>query len=182
MKSNLRHLFSSLIFLFLLGSCVEELDFGQEEELSVTPTYESSLLYIEVPERTINLASGVNFISQNFNFDAFTEEFFAQRALDGVIVYEVENTTSKRLEIQIEFLDAAGNVLDTEPFMIEPYPTELLRKEIAYGDAGRNMSIIRLTSSIRVNATNLGDTESTSEIPNSLITLKSSAKFRLRLK
>ena len=182
MTGNLRHLFSGLIFLLLLVSCVEDLDFGQEDNLEITPTYESSLLYIEVPERIINLSSGINFVSQNFNFDAFAEDLFSERAIDGVIVYEIENTTSKQLEIQVEFLDEAGNVLDTEQFTVQPHPTERLRVEIAYGDAGRSMDIIRSTSSIRVNATNLGDSSSTSEVPNSLVTFKSSAKFRLRIK
>lgn len=107
----------------------------------------------------------------------------AQRALDGVITYEVENTTSKQLNITVEFIDISGNVLDTESFSIDPTPTAILRREIAYGGAyGRSIDIIRNTSGLRVSAENLGDNSSVSNLPDPKIMLRSSAKIRIRLK
>jgi hypothetical protein len=103
--------------------------------------------------------------------------------VDGVITYELENTTSKELEIIFEFLDDSGAVLDTEIFLIDSAPTAVLMREIAYGNAtGRSLDIIRNTSSIRVSARNLGDNTSVSNLPDPMIIFGSSAKFRVRLK
>lgn len=182
MKRALRNLPFVTILVVLFASCVDKQDFDQYDNLGITPSYEASILYIEAPETYINAITGVNVITQNFNFDAFATNIFAERVLDGTITYEVENTTSKDLEITVEFTDDAGNVLDTENFVIPPAPTPVDRREIQYGGTGRSIDIITNTSNFRVTAQNNGDNTSTSGISDAKITLKSSAKFRLRLK
>ncbi|MDV7140267.1 hypothetical protein R3X28_15355 [Maribacter sp. TH_r10] len=181
MKKSGRYLYAVLAAM-LLFSCVEEQDFNQYDDLSVTPTYEASVLYLEVPESAINLLPSGYTYSQDFNFDAFSEDIFADRVLEGVITYNVENTTSKPIEIQIEFLDEAGAVLDTEQFVLPSEPTAVLQREIAYGPSGRSLNIIRNTSSISVTATNNGDNVSTSSQDDPMVTLKSSGKFTVRIK
>jgi len=182
----MKRFLQSVLFIMLLAggltSCTEELDFNQFDDLEATPTYEAGILYLEAPENVINLISGANVFSQNFNFDAFSSDIFADRVLDGTITFIVENTTSKELAITIEFLDDGDNVTDTEVFSIQPAPTAIIQREIAYGDSGRSIDIIKTLSTIRVTATNLGDNTSVSTLENPLITLKSSGKFRLRLK
>ncbi|MBD0850664.1 hypothetical protein [Maribacter arenosus] len=181
MKKLGLYLLTSITSLFLF-SCIEEQDFNQYDDLSVTPIYEASVLYVEVPEYTINEITGPNTYSQNFNFDAFSEDVFADRVLEGVLKYEVENTTSKPLDIEIQFLDEGGTVLDTEQFQLDPEPTGIIVREIAYGPAGRNINIIKNTSSISVTATNNGDNTSTSSQSDPMVTLKSSGKFMVRIK
>lgn len=183
----MRFLRKSLHFLLLLAAvqyaCVDKQNFDQFDDLSVTPTVTSSLVYVESPEDVINNGVGADFYSQDFNFDAFNEDFFAERVLEGSITYEIENTTSKPLEITISFLDDGSNVLDTETFNIDAAPTALLTREIFYGGAtGRSLDIIRNTSGIRVFGRNLGDNTSVSTLPDPKIVLRSSGSFRLRLK
>jgi len=168
--------------LALVFSCLEEQDFNQYDDLNITPTFEASILYVEIPERTINLVNGLNTYSQNFNFDAFAEDIFSERVIEGSLTYEVENTTSKPFEFTVEFYDEANNLLDTEVFQMAAEPTVDLQRQIAYGPAGRSIDIIRNTSSITLSAVNLGDNSSTSSQSNPLATLKSSAKFTVRLK
>lgn len=182
MKGVLRYTLYFLIAVATLSSCIEDQDFGQYDQLEVTPTYEASILYIEAPETMVNDAPTNEVFSQNFNFDAFSSDIFSERVLDGTITYIVENTTSKELTITVEFLDADGNSLDTENFTIEAAPTATLQRDIAYGDTGRSIDIIKNTSSIRVSAANLGDNDSTSDLSEPKIILKSSGKFRVQLK
>ena len=118
MKYIPKYLYKLIMCAAILSSCVDKQDFDQLDNLNVTPTAEASILYVETPERIINQVSGINFYSQTFNFDAFSEEFFADNVLDGVVTYEVENTTSKPLDITFEFLDDAGNSLDSENFTV----------------------------------------------------------------
>lgn len=165
-----------------LSACVEDLDFNQFDDLEATPTYEAGILYLESPESVVNQVNGLDAFSQNFNFDAFSSDIFSERVLDGVITYVVENTTSKELAITIDFLDDADTITDTETFSISPAPTALIQREIAYGPAGRSIDIIKTLSTIRVTARNLGDNSSMSNLPDPMITVKSSGKFRVRLK
>ena len=182
MKRILQIVFVMLLLFCGNISCTEELDFNQFDDLEATPTYEGGILYLEAEEDLINLISGSDVFSQNFNFDAFSSDIFADRVLDGTITFVVENTTSKELAIIVELLDEGDNVTDTEVFSIQPAPTAIIQREIAYGDSGRSIDIIKTLSTIRVTATNLGDNTSVSNLPDPLITLKSSGKFRLRLK
>lgn len=182
MKRTLQTVFLILLLISSVISCSEELDFNQFDDLEATPTYEAGILYLEAQEDLINLNSGTNVFSQNFNFDAFSSDIFAERVLDGTITFVVENTTSKELSIFVELLDDSDTVTDTEVFTIQPAPTAIIQREIAYGDSGRSIDIIKTLSTIRVTATNLGDNTSVSTLPNPLVTLKSSGKFRVRLK
>ena len=185
--NTMRFLKKRLHFLLLMAvvqyACVDKQNFDQFDDLSVTPTVTSSMVYVETPEAVINDAAGIDFYSQDFNFDAFNEDFFAERVLEGSITYEIENTTSKQIEISINFLDEGSSVLDTEIFIIEAAPTAVLTREIFYGGAtGRSLDIIRNTSGIRVFGRNLGDNSSVSTLADPKIVLRSSGSFRLRLK
>ena len=182
MRRSLKFVFSGIFLSASIASCVQDVDTGQVEDLEITPTLEASILYVEASERIINLVTGNTVFSNNFNFDAFSSDIFAERVIEGTVIYVVENTTSKELEITVEFLDEAGNLLDTEFFSVQAAPSSILQREIAYGDSGRSIDIIRNLSSIRVSAINLGDTTSTSSESEPMITLKSSGKFRVRVR
>lgn len=183
MKRLFFHMLSASIFALILFSCTEEQDFSQIEDLSVTPTVASGIFYLESDEETINSAGAFNaFYSQTINFDAFNEEFVAERLLEGVIIYEIENTTSKRLRIDIEFLDDAGNELDRETFSIEADPSGTLTREVVFGPGGESLSILANTSNLRVTGRNLGDATSVSSQPEPKIIVRSAAEFLFRLK
>lgn len=183
MKRSLSHILVAAIFTLTLFSCMEEQDFGQIDDLNVTPTLASGIFYLESDEETINSAGPFNtFYSKTVNFDAFNQEFVAERLLEGVIIYEIENTTSKRLRIDIEFLDESGEPLDRETFSIEPDPSETLIREVFYGPGGESLSILANTSSLRVTGRNLGDATSVSSQPEPRIVVRSGAEFLFRLK
>ncbi len=169
---------ASLVFF----SCTEPVDSAQVEDLSVTPTLEASLLFVEASENVINSSTDTNVFSNEFNFDAFSNELFAERVIDGSITYVITNTTSKDLEIEVEFLDATLNLIDTEFFNIQAAPSTVIKREIFYGPSGRNLDIIRNLTEIRVTAVNLSGTTSTSIENDPLIKLQSSAKFRVRVR
>ncbi len=171
-----------VLMLLVVSSCIEEQNFDQIDDLELLPTVEASILYVEAPERVINLVPSGNFFGQDFNFDGFSSSIFSDRVEDGSITYLVENTTSKDLNITVEFLDENNAVLDTETFPVQAAPSMILEREIVYGPGGRPIDIIRNSSGIRVTAVNLGDDTSVSTLPDPMVTLKSSGKFRVRLR
>lgn len=163
-------------------SCAEEQDFNQFDDLNVTPIVASSLFYLESTEEFINLETATPiFYSHTFNFDPFNEQFVADNLLDGALLYEIENTTSKPLTFSIEYLDEGGNVLDVEVFDVEPEPAPLVTLRVAYGPGGKSLDILRNTSSLRVTAQNLGDNTSTSAASEPKVILRSAAEFRFEL-
>lgn len=183
MKNSLYRGLTATLFFWLIFSCADKQDFNQYDSLQITPVTASSIVYFESPESVINDAAAAVYYSDDFNFDAFEEKYISENLLDGIMTYEVENTTSKELELLLEFLDAAGNVLDTELFGINAAPTGILRRETAYGGAsGKSIDIIKNTSGLRITGTNLGDNTSVSGLPDPKIILRSSAAFRIRLK
>ena len=178
MKKTFCYLF---LFLVFLSSCAEEQNFNQFDDLSLIPTVASSLLFFESPENTINQLPPGDFYSETFTFVAFSEAFVADRVVDGSIIYELENTTSKELNVLVEFLDASDGVLDSESFLIQPEPAPSLERQVAYGNGDRSLDILRNTTQIRITGTNLGDNISESTVNQPSIILKSDAVFRIRL-
>jgi hypothetical protein len=176
------NLFLGLTLFILLYSCAEEQNFEQYDDIAFVPEVEAAMLYLETPEEVINEEPGPTFVSVTFDFEAFQEEFVAERLLDGFLIYQLENTTSKPLRFSIEFLNDAGTVLDTETFTLDAAPTAILNREVAYGPAGKSMDILRNTRTLRINGTNLGDSTSISGEPEPTFVFRSTAKFRIELR
>ncbi len=193
MYSLIRKIKSSiLLFSLFIGifSCSDELDFDQFDDLEITPELVSSIVFVEVPEGIINLASfitppilpGEDFFTNDFTFEAFNEDLFARRVISGIITYDIENTTSKPLEISFIFSDEGGLDLDREVFNLSP--NQSITRDVPYGPipGGKSLEIIKNTSIIKLGAVNLGDYTSTSSLPEPKIVLKSKAEFKVALK
>ena len=174
-------IFLALAF-FGLSSCVEDQDFDQWDDLEAIPTVDASLIYVESPESVINDAPAMGFYTQDFIFDAFNEAFIQDRVVEVIMLYEVDNSTSKPLDFTIEFLDAGNNVLDGENFNIPAAPTPTITREVLYGPGGRPLDILINTVTIRLTAINLGDNTSVSSLPDPKFIMRSGARARIRLK
>ena len=180
---KLRIVVFSFLTFFSLNSCFEEQDFDQFDDLDVVQTIEGSILYIESPEALINLTNQSEFYNSTFNYDAFNEGLFADRVLEGIITYQIENTTSKPFNVIVEFISEDGEVLDTEEFIISEAPTSIVNRDVAYGGtSNKDIEIITGTSSFKISAFNLGDYTSTATTPNPKIILRSSGKFKVLIK
>ena len=171
----------ALVFLICMSSCSDELDFDQVDSLEITPTFESSVIFVEATEQIINLIGDPEVFVENFEFEAFSSDVFSNRVIEGELTYVIQNTTSKPFEILIEFLNAEGVTIDMESFNVAA-PTSNFMRTVSYGNTGRDLDIIRTLSALKITARNLGDNISVSDIPNSKISLQTSGKFRVRLK
>lgn len=169
-------------FLCTLVSCTEEQNFDQIEDLSLTPTLSTGIFYLESDEASINQAGPFNsFYFQEVNFDAFNEEYVSERLLEGTILYELENTTSKQLRVTIDFLSEDGQVLDTEVFNIPANTTDIITREVYYGPGGKSLDILISTSGLRISGNNLSDSSSVSSNEDPKVILRSGAEFEFEL-
>ncbi|SHI89038.1 hypothetical protein SAMN04487911_10754 [Arenibacter nanhaiticus] len=164
-------------------SCVERQDFDQYQDLDIIPKVPASLLYYEVSETALNNAPiGVPF-SEDYNFDAFNEDFIADRIIEGSIAYEIVNTTSKPVDIVVTFLDENDRELDFTDFSVAAATSEpfVLEKTVAYNQAD-TQRVVKNISSIRIRVINRGDNTSQSSLKDPKVIFKSSAEFKVRLK
>ena len=169
--------------LILCQSCVKEVDFNQLDDLQVTPSYTASILYLETIETVMNAATDADFFSDTFEFEAFSGDFLTEKLVEGIFSYEIENTTSKPIQLSIDFLNDAGDVLDTETFRVDATPTPLLIREVVYGSAtGKPIDILLNTTSLQISALNLGDNTSVSSEEDPKFIFRSSAAFTIKLK
>ncbi|MDB2606487.1 hypothetical protein N9Y48_01775 [Zobellia sp.] len=182
MRKLIKYTLLCSLSFFTLLSCIEDQDFNQFDDIFVNPLLEASIFYVETPESLVDASvAGGNVVGQNFNFDAFSSKVFADRVIDGTITYIVENTTNNELSVTIELLDVDGNVLDTTVVPVFPAPMEMQQIDVFYGDSDRSIDIIKNTSGIRVEATNLSDDTSATNGSDPKIILKSSGKFRVEV-
>lgn len=171
------------LFMLMGGiSCMDRQDFDQVDDINAYPIIEGSILYLELPEDLLNQAPVTEPYGQEFNFDGFSEDIFAERVLQGTVFYELENTTSKELEVAVEFLDEGGEPLDSQKFRIPPVPAPLTEKVPYGGSSSKSIEIIRNTSGIRITVQNLGDNTSVSSLPQPKVIIRSSGKFRMQLR
>lgn len=182
MKKLFYSTFLAMGLLSFMVSCTDEQDFGQIDDLNITPTIASGLFYFESDEETINSAGPSNtFYLREVSFEVFSEKYVAEHLLEGTIIYEIENTTSKQLQITIDFLNDEGRVLDTETFNIEADPSGIFIREVFYGIGGKNLDILANTTALRMSAINLGDGTSVSSTEDPKIILRSGGEFLFEL-
>lgn len=180
MTPRIRPYLLTLFTLLLCVSCAEEQDFGVFNELRAEPEVEASLFFLRTTEQLINDFGGSNVVyEQFFEFEAFSEEFVNDRILQGTIFYEIENSTSKPLLLEVLFLDEGGNLLDTETFNI--LALENLERQVFYGNGGKPLTALAGTAQLLVRVVNQGDTSSVSPEPGPELIFRSHFQVSLRL-
>ncbi|MBO0590438.1 hypothetical protein I2486_03370 [Cellulophaga sp. E16_2] len=180
MKKIIKYLFLPLLFLFVITACSDEQNFDQARDLDVITDATGPILYFESTEALINSSP---IITQNVNFDGFSSELFSDRVISGSLTFQIENTTSKQLEIRLEFLNEAGDPVDVEVFSVDAAPPAVIvDREVFYGPAtGKSIDIIKSTSSLRMIFTNNSGSTSVSSLPDPKLIFRSSASFKLRV-
>ncbi|MEA1785905.1 hypothetical protein U1E44_07365 [Arenibacter sp. GZD96] len=169
---------SFFALVMLTSSCIRDQNFENLEDLSVFPTVTVPLLALESIENGFNEAEKSEVLTQEFTWDEFLME--KERLLSGVVSYQIDNTTSKELNVVVAFLDSTGYDLDTESFLLPAGPTGILQREVTYGTAsGKNIDILRNTASINIRIQNLGDSHSSSVLLDPKVSVVSSGKFSL---
>jgi len=181
-----RLLLNILVFSLLVNflSCMEEQDFDQFDTLRMVPTVTTGLLYFETDEPSINaigLPNGIAFYSKTTNFAPFENDYVKERLLRATIVYQITNTTSKELGLNIEFLDDSGIPIHTESFSMEAHPAAAHTREVAYGPGGLDLNLLMATTRLRFTALNLGDASTVSSAQDPKLILKSSGEFIFQL-
>lgn len=179
MKVRVVYLLIPLVVL-VLAACVKDQDFGQYDDLQVRPTYEASIIYLQTTQQYMDGVASDTLVSQTYDFGGFSDDLVTERLLEGVMVYELTNMTNRPVTLALDYIDAGGNVLDTQTFLMSAAPTAVQYLEVAYGGSGRNINIIRNTAAIRMSAV-LGSATTTGD-SQAQFTFKTAARFKIEIK
>lgn len=139
--------FSKRIVLILLlisisfAACVKELDFDQANDLEITPTLESSLVYFEIDsERAVEEVLNFYGIDElppielfdSFNYpvrvqlvdttsiDVFNSTFYTKNLTEADILYQFTNSTITAYDVEVHFLTEDNLIIYDTSFIIEP--------------------------------------------------------------
>tara|TARA_R110000868_G_scaffold86347_9_gene242287 strand:+ start:16095 stop:16652 length:558 start_codon:yes stop_codon:yes gene_type:complete len=183
MKKINTHYLYYFICLFFFSSCSDKQDFDQAKDLEIITDVSGPIVYIESTEALINSIPAPSFLTQNINFDGFETNLFSDKVISGSITFQIENTTSKQVDLTVDLLDDAGNILDTEFFSINASPPAvLINREIFYGSpSGRSIDIVKNTSSILLSFVNNSGNTSVSNLPEPKVIFRSIGSFKLRV-
>jgi hypothetical protein len=140
MKRNLLYrisitLFSAVLFL----SCSSDLDFDQIDDFVLEPVFVANLAYFDVPADQIDdNGQGQQIPPDVEDFDIFKKKFFTDNLAKAELNFEIENTVNRAFEIELQFIDANNQVLETIDLAvptytggsnITKYPTEVFEGE-----------------------------------------------------
>lgn len=167
-------------WLLTILACSDAQNFDQAKDLEVITEATGPMVYLETTEDLINTSGGV---SQNIDFNGFNVDLFADRVISGSIIFQLENSTSKQLDVRIDFLDEGGNTLDFELFSLNPAPPTVISDyEVFYGPpSGKSIDILKNTSSFQISILNNSGNTSVSSLPDPKLIFRSSASFKLRV-
>ncbi|WP_299361242.1 hypothetical protein [Winogradskyella sp.] len=103
-------------------SCVEDVDFDQAEDLTLTPVVASSVVYTDVEasrfsENGIELEQVSDTIA---NIEIFTEEFVIDNLVRTELIFEATNTINRTFGLQVDFLSNSDELLHTLSFDAQP--------------------------------------------------------------
>lgn len=108
----MKYFFSALL-LFILTSCVNDIDLDQAENLQLSPVVESNLAYfnIEASRFLDDSNNEINTIQDYTDIDLFTDEFTSDNLIRTELLFEFTNSLSRAVNLTMSFLDESDNVV-----------------------------------------------------------------------
>lgn len=169
-----------LAILALATSCAPDQNFEILKNPNALESLEGTLINLEAEEHLANQSGSPIIISKNFEIQNFFPSFNTEKAGICVLNYQIENTTSKDVNVIVVFLDRDGAYLDLESFILPTAPTGILNREVTYGTAsGKNIDVIKNAVTVKVSVHNMGDRKSVSVLSEPKISFASWATLTL---
>jgi hypothetical protein len=105
--SRISKYFLLLILLnFIFVSCTKAVDFSQADDLEITPTLESSLIFFnEAANGLLNSGNEITKIQDFIIVDLFNNEFIVDNLVKTDLIFETENTINRGFELQVDFFN-----------------------------------------------------------------------------
>ncbi|MFS4484079.1 hypothetical protein ACKGJY_13745 [Hyunsoonleella sp. 2307UL5-6] len=105
---------SVLSFLMLFIACTKPVDFNQLDDLLLEPVVESSIFFFNA-EASEFFTGGTeqSEVSDFVQIDIFNNSFINNNLIKLEFVLDIENSINRAYELQLDFLDTNGDLLET---------------------------------------------------------------------
>ncbi|WP_452597357.1 hypothetical protein [Pontimicrobium sp. MEBiC01747] len=170
----LKNVFIYVVFCFLSFSCVENVDFDQAENIILTPTLESSLLFFEEPATTFvdNSGAEVLTITDSVVIEIFNDEFVKDNLQKAILLFEATNSIKRTFEAKVDFLNELDELQHTITFTVTPsINNEAVITESTEVFEGGNLEAIKTTNKLFLTLTMLASSDGSTLNNNSSGTL-----------
>ncbi|EDP97994.1 hypothetical protein U8527_18545 [Kordia algicida OT-1] len=101
-----------LLLLFLVAACVEDVDFEQAENISISPIVESSLIFFDFPASEFSEPTGtaIVVVGDELELDVFNDEFLRDNLIKAEFFFEVTNSIDRNFRADIIMYDANDQI------------------------------------------------------------------------
>ncbi len=108
-KQILKNTLSILMLLVLFSSCVKEVDFEQVKELTISPIFESSLIYFDAPATKFFLnGSEISTTRDTVEIDLFSRGFVVNNLIKAEFLFQATNSINRSFRVQVDFLSESN--------------------------------------------------------------------------
>ena len=107
LKKNVTYIFLCLCIVYCFNGCIKDVDFGQAENLSISPVLEVSVIHFEEPANRFIDENGVELITviDSVNIEIFSDQFVVDNLVKADFLFEATNTINRAYEAEIDFYD-----------------------------------------------------------------------------
>jgi hypothetical protein len=149
MKSRfIRNISKVFILTSLLFSCSSDLDFNQVNDLKLEPVIVANLAYFNLPASEIeHNGVGQQIPPDVESFDIFRRKFFTEHLKKAALNFEIENTIKKAFALNIIFIDANNQPVETINLIVPAYTsgTNVIKYPAEVFDGARLESLKKAT-------------------------------------
>ena len=139
-----------LLLLFVITSCVKDVDFEQAEDLSISPIVESSLIFFNFPASEFSEPTGTAIVtvSDDLELDVFNEEFIRDNLIRAEFFFEVTNSIDRNFRADVILYDENNQVVHT--FNIDTTPNGNTEVVTTHTEVFEDTSLEQLKNTVRL--------------------------------
>lgn len=111
-----------LLLLFMITSCVKDVDFEQAEDFSISPVLESSLIFFDFPASEFEEPTGTAIVTvgDDLELDVFNDEFLRDNLIKAEFFFEITNSIDRSFRADVIMYDENDQI--TYAFDIDVAP------------------------------------------------------------
>lgn len=101
-----------LLLLFMIASCVEDVDFDQAEDFVIFPVLESSLIFFNFPASEFQEPTGTAIVTvgDDLELDVFNDEFLRDNLIKAEFFFEITNSIDRNFRATIIMYDETDQI------------------------------------------------------------------------
>ena len=106
---------------FVFFSCTKDLDFDQADNIEITPTVESSLIFFDEPAPTFVVDdTELGTIQDSLLINFFRDKFIVANLIKSEFVFETTNSINRGFQVRVDFYNNTNQLLHAFSFFALP--------------------------------------------------------------